>query len=130
MLLPLEVGTGAVITHIMQAGGRDELVLVVHIERWLHVEGVTTGKTHQLAVTGDPFIGGAHIAVIGVVLDVPHVRRLGDDIGRGRAAVLVDHGHGDGRRVWPVEFLAALVRGIFVDCFKVGERCRWLDESG
>lgn len=103
------------ITHVVQTGRCDELVLVVDVEGRLDVEGVTTGKTDQLSVTGDPFIGCADITVIGIVLDIPHGGGLGDDIGGRSATILVNHGDGDGRWVGSVELLAGLVGGIFVD---------------
>ena len=55
------------------------------------------------------------IAMIGIVLDIPHGGGLRDDIFGRSAAILVNHGDGDGRWVGSVELLAGLVGGIFVD---------------
>jgi len=109
------------ITHVVKARGCDELVLVMHTEGWLHVEGMTSRKTNQLSVTRDPFIGCADITMIGIILHIPHGGGLGDDIGRGSTSILVNHWDGDGRRVWAVELLTGSVGGIFVDGFEVRE---------
>mmetsp|Transcript_17652 Transcript_17652/g.35949 ORF Transcript_17652/g.35949 Transcript_17652/m.35949 type:complete len:879 (-) Transcript_17652:271-2907(-) len=113
VFLPLELGTRPVIPHVMETRRRDELELIQDAQRRLDVEGMTSRQPHQLPIAGNPLVGSTHVAVIGVGLHVPHRLGLGDDVRAGRAAVLVDHGDGDGRGVGPVEFLAGV--GIFVD---------------
>jgi len=130
MLLPFEVGTRSMITNVVQTRGCDELVLLMHAEGRLNVEGMTSRKTNQLPITRDPFIWCADITMIGIILHVPHGRSLGDDIGRGRTSILVNHWDGDGGGIWAVEFLACSVGSIFVDGFKVGEGGGWFDEGG
>ena len=118
------------ITYVVQTRGCDELVLVMDTKGGLNVEGMTSGKTDQLSITRDPFIGSAHITMVGIILHIPHSRRLGNDVGGGSTSILVNHWDGDGGGIWAVDFLAGLVGGIFVDGFKVGKGGGWFDEGG
>ena len=128
MLVPFEIGTSSMVTHVVQARRCDELVLMVNTEGRLDVEGMTSREANQLSITGDPFVRCADITVIGIVLHIPHGGGLGNDIRRRSASILVNHWDGDGRRVWTVELFAGSVGGIFVDLFEVGEGGGWFDE--
>mmetsp|Transcript_32498 Transcript_32498/g.77627 ORF Transcript_32498/g.77627 Transcript_32498/m.77627 type:complete len:530 (+) Transcript_32498:1316-2905(+) len=107
--LPGEVGTGAVIPHVVEAGGRDELVLLVDEERRLDVEGMASREADQLPVAGDPLVRRPDVAVVGEGLHVPHRLGLRDDVGRRGAAVLVRHGHRHRGGVRPVELGAGVL---------------------
>mmetsp|Transcript_37678 Transcript_37678/g.64262 ORF Transcript_37678/g.64262 Transcript_37678/m.64262 type:complete len:501 (+) Transcript_37678:1389-2891(+) len=133
VLLPLDVRTGAVVAHVVKAGGGDELEFLVDVQRRLDVEGVTAREAHELSVAGDPFVGSSNVAVIGVRLEIPHVLGLGDDEGAGRAAILVRHGNGYGGGVGPISLLASgffFVIVLVVFRLEVGGRRRRFDEGG
>lgn len=54
------------ITYIVQAGGGDEFKLLMNAQWRFDIEGMSSGKTHELAITRDPFVWRTDIPMIGV----------------------------------------------------------------
>ena len=103
VLLPGQLRTSAVVAHIMQARGRDETELIVDRQRRLDVEGMTTSQTDQTAVTRNPLIGSALVAIVGSRLQIEHILGILNDLGRWSVLLFRQKWDGNGAGVWAVE---------------------------
>ena len=99
VLVPGQLRTSAVVANVMQARGCDETELIVNGQRRLNVERMTTSQTDQTAVTRNPLVGSALVAIVGSGLQVEHVLGILDNLGGRSVLVLGQKWDGNGAGV-------------------------------
>ena len=104
VLLPGQLRTGAVIAHVMQAGGSNEAELIVDRDGRLDVERMTAGQTDQTAVARNPLVGSSLVAVVGSGLQIEHTLGILDDLGGRSVLVLGQIRDGNGAGVGTLSY--------------------------